>query len=124
MVDRHLGTGSDDVLPHIFEPFVSTKAKSTGLGLSVVYGIVKHHDGTIDVESKVNEGTTFTIAFPVPSKQRSARQMRRCRSSVDEHRKEIPVNPEEIGILIVDDEASVRDSLYQWFKATVTRGHR
>ncbi len=54
----------DDVLPHIFEPFFSTKVKSTGLGLSVVYGIVEHHGGVIDVKSKVDEGTVFTIALP------------------------------------------------------------
>ncbi len=54
----------DDVLPHIFEPFFSTKVKSTGLGLSVVYGIVEQHGGTINVESKVNLGTTFTIVLP------------------------------------------------------------
>jgi two-component system NtrC family sensor kinase len=47
------GTGiPEDVLPHIFEPFVSTKVKSTGLGLSVVYGIVKQHKGTIDVNRR------------------------------------------------------------------------
>jgi two-component system NtrC family sensor kinase len=54
----------DDVLPHIFEPFFSTKVKSTGLGLSVVYGIVEQHAGVINVESKVDEGTTFTIVLP------------------------------------------------------------
>jgi two-component system NtrC family sensor kinase len=54
----------EEVLPHIFEPFVSTKVKSTGLGLSVVYGIVEQHNGVIDVESKVNQGTTFTIVLP------------------------------------------------------------
>ena len=54
----------DDVLPHIFEPFFSTKVKSTGLGLSVVYGIVEQHGGAINVESKVNKGTTFTIVLP------------------------------------------------------------
>ncbi|MHB8770400.1 MAG: HAMP domain-containing sensor histidine kinase [Syntrophales bacterium] len=54
----------DDVLPHIFEPFFSTKVKSTGLGLSVVYGIVEQHSGTIHVESRVNQGTTFTVVLP------------------------------------------------------------
>ena len=54
----------EDALPHIFEPFFSTKVKSTGLGLSVVYGVVEQHDGTIDVASKVNQGTTFTITLP------------------------------------------------------------
>ncbi len=62
----------DDVLPHIFEPFFSTKAKSTGLGLSVVYGIVEQHAGVIDVESKVNEGTTFTIVLPRVSPKKNS----------------------------------------------------
>lgn len=56
----------EEVLPHIFEPFYSTKdsEKNTGLGLAVVYGIVERHGGTIEVKSKVNEGTTFTINLP------------------------------------------------------------
>ena len=59
-------TGSgipEEVLPRIFEPFVSTK-DSTGLGLAVVYGIIQQHKGEIDVESKPNQGTTFTITLP------------------------------------------------------------
>jgi two-component system NtrC family sensor kinase len=52
-----------DILPNIFEPFFSTK-ESTGLGLAVVYRMVQQHDGKIEVESKPNEGTTFTITLP------------------------------------------------------------
>jgi two-component system, NtrC family, sensor kinase len=54
----------EEALPHIFEPFFSTKVKSTGLGLSVVYGVVEQHAGSIDVTSKVDKGTTFTITLP------------------------------------------------------------
>jgi len=53
----------EEILPQIFEPFVSTK-ESTGLGLAVVYGIVQQHKGEIEVESKPNQGTTFTITLP------------------------------------------------------------
>jgi|MudIll2142460700_1097286.scaffolds.fasta_scaffold23578_2 signal transduction histidine kinase len=57
-------------LPHIFDPFFSTKGEGgTGLGLSVSYGIIKHHGGTIRVESKVGVGTTFTIELPAYKKK-------------------------------------------------------
>ncbi|NOY78087.1 MAG: HAMP domain-containing protein [Calditrichaeota bacterium] len=63
--DTGIGISKED-LPHIFEPFYSTKNKTSGvgLGLSVVYGIVKNHGGTIRVQSKIGEGTTFFIEFP------------------------------------------------------------
>ncbi len=62
------GSGMDNnVLENIFEPFYTTKdlGKGTGLGLSTVYGIIKQHNGFIDVSSKINEGTTFNIYMPV-----------------------------------------------------------
>src|SRR5262245_10640523 len=59
------GSGiSDTDLPHIFEPFYSTKAEGSGLGLALVYRVMKDHGGQIDVLTRQGEGTTFTLSLP------------------------------------------------------------
>ncbi len=61
------GEGIEEkMIQHIFEPFFTTKekGKGTGLGLPVVYGIVRQHDGWIDVDTKPGEGATFRIYIP------------------------------------------------------------
>jgi len=90
-------------ISRIFEPFFTTKkvGKGTGLGLSVVYGIVKQHDGWINVRSGQGKGTTFEIylpavADPVP---------RPVKHTVDSDI--VPGNGERI--LIIEDEKIVRD---------------
>lgn len=62
------GTGiPQEIIDKIFEPFFTTKevGKGTGLGISISYGIIKDYNGTIEIKSEVNKGTTFEIRFPV-----------------------------------------------------------
>ncbi|MFZ5800793.1 MAG: ATP-binding protein, partial [Candidatus Omnitrophota bacterium] len=61
--DTGIGISKQD-LPHLFEPFHSTKKGGTGLGLAVTYGIIKEHGGEIKVESREGEGTEFVIELP------------------------------------------------------------
>jgi len=97
------GIGMDnETIQHIFEPFFTTKrtGTGTGLGLSVVYGIVKQHGGWINVHSIPNKGSTFMIYFP-------------AFSEVSEE--EVCIEPPSLrlkgkgeGILLVEDEEEVR----------------
>jgi signal transduction histidine kinase/ActR/RegA family two-component response regulator len=96
---KDTGTGiADDVITRIFEPFFTTKEKGqgTGLGLAVVYGIVKSHGGTITVETKVGEGSTFTILFPATEDVAEEKP---------EKRGVLPTGTEKV--LVVDDEPSI-----------------
>ncbi len=94
------GTGMDQqVLENIFNPFFTTKevGKGTGLGLSVVYGIVKQHNGYIEVKSKVGIGTTFLIYFPA------------ARQKVSEEKKApVQLAAGYETILLAEDEEGVR----------------
>jgi two-component system NtrC family sensor kinase len=66
IIDEGTGISPKD-LPHIFEPFYSTKeaSKGTGLGLAVVYGIITNHKGSVKVEKTSERGTTFLITLPL-----------------------------------------------------------
>jgi two-component system, NtrC family, sensor kinase len=68
---RDDGTGiAPDVLPHIFEPFQTTKeqGRGVGLGLAVSRSIMERHQGKIEVQSELGKGTTFTVTLPVESR--------------------------------------------------------
>jgi len=62
-------TGSgipEEIYPKIFDPYFTTKADGTGLGLTLVFKIMKEHQGEINVFSRVGEGSVFTMALPIP----------------------------------------------------------
>ena len=60
---------SDEVAAKIFEPYFTTKDFGSGLGLTLVYRVVKEHHGDISVTSRPGHGTTFSIALPVPQRE-------------------------------------------------------
>lgn len=96
------GCGIDpEVMDKIFEPYFTTKeqGKGTGLGLSVVYGIVKEHGGEIRVRSRVGEGTTFAVYFPVLKDQPEPRGDLTLQTHSPEGGTE--------RILLVDDEEAI-----------------
>ncbi|MBN2414292.1 PAS domain S-box protein [bacterium] len=98
------GTGmSDQVKQQIFDPFFSTKGKSkgTGLGLSVVYGIIKQHEGWIQVFSEQHKGSEFVIYLPAVDKPKSKKSD--VPAAVTNH------DGKGRRILIVEDEDKVRE---------------
>jgi CheY-like chemotaxis protein len=94
------GTGIDPAIKgKILEPYFTTKeqGKGTGLGLAVVYGIVKEHHGDIKVYSELGKGTTFNVYLPIMAKAEKTSSVVR-----DE---ELPTGHEHI--LLVDDEEAI-----------------
>ena len=107
------GTGmTEDVREKIFEPFYTTKgAHGTGLGLSVSYGIIERHGGSISVESEVGHGSTFLIDLP------ALRGDVRVRAPELRKQTDTPA----LSILVVDDELIVRETLSEMLE---TMNHR
>ncbi len=110
------GTGMDqETIERIFDPFYTTKEldKGTGMGLSIVLGIVKSHKGFVEVDSKPGEGSKFTIHLPVMGDGQDQR--------VEETAKDYPNGNERI--LFVDDEemlAKVGSSMLEMIGYEVT----
>ncbi|MDW8438806.1 MAG: PAS domain S-box protein, partial [Chloroherpetonaceae bacterium] len=95
---KDTGVGmSPEVKRRLFEPFFTTKpaGKGTGLGMSIVYDVVKSHDGFIEVESEPGKGATFLLYFPLA---RLAEEPK-------------PETPPEKTILLVEDEANMREMM-------------
>src|SRR2546423_14129329 len=98
---------NDEVRSRVFDPFFTTKGKTgMGLGLAVSYGIIRRHEGTVEVESERARGTTFRIKLPVAlcaARQKSTGEL------------VVPVvapsQTNQTRILVVDDEDYVRELL-------------
>jgi PAS domain S-box-containing protein len=99
---RDTGTGmTQEVMDKIFDPFFTTKeaGQGTGMGLAVVYGIVKNHGGAVKVESKPGKGATFDIFLPCDIAEAKEQQ---------EEEWTVPHGNERI--LLVDDEQSILEA--------------
>lgn len=92
------GNGMPDHIQNkIFEPFFTTKSNGTGLGLSVVYGIVQAHNGVVDVRSEQGNGTSFNIYIPIVDVE--------LEQVIDDDTEEIGGGNETI--LVVEDEVVI-----------------
>jgi signal transduction histidine kinase/ActR/RegA family two-component response regulator len=101
------GTGmKPEVKSRLFDPFFTTKGKAgTGMGLAVSFGIIRRHNGSIEVESEPGRGTTFLITLPRAGKART-----RTSASVSLASTGVP-SGDRLRVLVVDDEAVVREVL-------------
>ena len=107
------GIGMDEKTQHdLFEPFFTTKETGQGLGMSIIYGIIARHRGTIDVRSAPGQGTMFTIRLPrhVPGA-----------GDVEQPTGATQETTQSARILLIDDEDAVR-AVYE--EALLEAGHR
>jgi signal transduction histidine kinase/CheY-like chemotaxis protein len=99
---------SDEVRSRIFDPFFTTKGKAgMGLGLAVSYGIIRRHEGTVEVESETGRGTSFRITLP--SGKSAARPQPSASQPITAAA--LPAASSGTKFLVVDDEEYVRDLL-------------
>ncbi len=100
---------SDEYLSKIFDPYFTTKAKGSGLGLATCYSIIKNHGGVIHVSSKVGKGTTFYVYLPAVEAEKETLQLLESSPFVRGGK-----------ILIMDDEEMIRNIAEEMIK---TLGH-
>jgi signal transduction histidine kinase/ActR/RegA family two-component response regulator len=107
------GTGMrPEVKSRLFDPFFTTKGKAgTGMGLAVSFGIIRRHDGSIEVKSEPGRGTTFIISLP------KATSVQPRGSEVDSFASARSSAEGVVRVLVVDDEAVVREVLTEALEA-------
>jgi PAS domain S-box-containing protein len=96
--DNGIGMSSE-ILPRIFDPYYTTKSKSNGLGLASCFSIIKRHNGCIDVESTLEEGSTFHIYLPAFTENYTEKPEKSKKVSYSEDKT----------ILVMDDEELIRE---------------
>jgi CheY-like chemotaxis protein len=100
---------TEEVRTRCLEPFFSTKGdKGTGLGLSMVFGIIKRHEGVVEIESELGKGTTFRISLPAQVDTIAAGQSDTTKLV------------RALRVLVVDDEPVPRDVLQKFL---ISDGH-
>ena len=107
------GTGmGPEVKQRLFDPFFTTKGKAgTGMGLAVSFGIIRRHEGSIEVDSEVGRGTTFKISLPKVTQEAPETQ------SVGTSEVTIAPSEDKLRVLVVDDETHVREVLIEALEA-------
>lgn len=107
------GTGmKPDVKQRLFDPFFTTKGKAgTGMGLAVSFGIIRRHEGSIEVDSEPGRGTTFKISLPkvVAETAEAADALLAARGA--------SAPDDRVRVLVVDDETHVREVLIEALEA-------
>jgi len=105
---RDTGTGmSESVRQRCLEPFFSTKGElGTGLGLSMVYGIVERHRGKLEIQSVVGQGTTFIIRLPMAENSTTSEPVTNAGTK----------QKSTLDVLVVDDEPSVLEVVSSYFR--------
>lgn len=101
------GCGMDPVtISRIFDPFYTTKFTGRGLGMSVVHGIVRGHDGAVMVNSEPGQGTTITVYLPVSSSP-SQSFPEKSDEPIDLNSEKHKTDNGPLSVLVVDDEPDV-----------------
>ncbi|MBF0316351.1 MAG: response regulator [Oligoflexia bacterium] len=105
--DEGAGISPDD-LSRIFDPYFTSKPHGIGLGLAIVYSIIKKHDGHIEVESVPSIGTTFSIFLPVVSHAQSEEKLKQDVSKeIDSKVEKRNQGHKNVRILVMDDENAI-----------------